>query len=57
VGRIGPKPVALGDQVVIRQRWNLCLVFDHRLSDGAFAARFLQAIKQLIEEPYLLIAQ
>jgi pyruvate dehydrogenase E2 component (dihydrolipoamide acetyltransferase) len=56
VGRIGPKPVALGDQVVIRQRWNLCLVFDHRLVDGAPAARFLQYIKQLIEEPYLLIA-
>jgi pyruvate dehydrogenase E2 component (dihydrolipoamide acetyltransferase) len=57
VGRIAPKPVALGDQVVIRQRWNLCLVFDHRLVDGAPAARFLQYIKQLIEEPYLLIAQ
>jgi pyruvate dehydrogenase E2 component (dihydrolipoamide acetyltransferase) len=56
VGRIVPKPVALNDQVVIRQRWNLCLVFDHRLADGAPAARFLQYIKQLIEEPYLLIA-
>ncbi len=55
VGRIGPKPVAMGDQVVIRQRWNLCLVFDHRVVDGAPAARFLQYIKQLIEEPYLLI--
>lgn len=57
VGRIAPKPVARGDQVVIRQMWNLCLAFDHRLSDGAPAARFLQYIKQLIEEPYLLIAQ
>ena len=55
VGRIGPKPVAMDDQVVIRQRWNLCLVFDHRLVDGAPAALFLQYIKQLIEEPYLLI--
>ena len=43
VGRIAPKPVARGDQVVIRQMWNLCLAFDHRLSDGAPAARFLQA--------------
>ncbi len=57
VGRIAPKPVAMGDQVVIRQRWNLCLVFDHRISDGALAARFLQSIKQMIEEPYLLIAE
>jgi len=41
----------------IRQMWTLSLVFDHRLTDGAPAARFLQYIKQLIEEPYLLLAQ
>ncbi|HID64575.1 MAG TPA: hypothetical protein EYP49_17800, partial [Anaerolineae bacterium] len=28
----------------------------HRLVDGAPAARFLQRIKHLIEEPYLLLA-
>jgi pyruvate dehydrogenase E2 component (dihydrolipoamide acetyltransferase) len=37
----------------VRQMWTLCLVFDHRLVDGAPAARFLQYIKDLIEEPYL----
>ena len=57
VGRIAPKPVARGDQVVIRQMWTLSLVFDHRLVDGAPAARFVQYIKQLIEEPYLLLAE
>ncbi len=57
VGRIAPKPVVRGDQVVIRQMWTLSLVFDHRLVDGAPAARFLQHIKQLIEEPYLLLAE
>ncbi len=31
----------------------LSLTFDHRLMDGAPAARFLQRIKQLIEQPYL----
>jgi pyruvate dehydrogenase E2 component (dihydrolipoamide acetyltransferase) len=31
----------------------LSLTFDHRLVDGAPAARFLQRIKQLIELPYL----
>jgi len=62
VGRIAPKvvPVDLegdGDLVpAIRQIWTLSLVFDHRLVDGAPAARFLQAIKRLIEEPYLLLA-
>ena len=31
----------------------LSLTFDHRLVDGAPAARFLQRIKQLVEKPYL----
>jgi pyruvate dehydrogenase E2 component (dihydrolipoamide acetyltransferase) len=57
VGRIGPKVVAYHDAPTIRQMWTLSLVFDHRLTDGAPAARFLQYIKQLIEEPYLLLAQ
>jgi len=57
VGRIAPKPVARGENVVVRQMWTLSLVFDHRLVDGAPAARFLQYIKQLIEEPYLLLAE
>jgi pyruvate dehydrogenase E2 component (dihydrolipoamide acetyltransferase) len=55
VGRIAPKPVARGSGVEIRQMLTLSLVFDHRLVDGAPAARFLQYIKQIIEEPYLLL--
>ena len=50
VGRIAPKPVVVDDQVVIRKIVTLSLAFDHRLTDGAPAARFLQYIKQLIEE-------
>lgn len=53
VGRIAPQPVARGDQVVVRQMLVLSLAFDHRLVDGAPASRFLQYIKDLIEEPYL----
>jgi hypothetical protein len=34
--------------------WTLCLVFDHRLVMMALRRRFLQHIKQVIEEPYLL---
>jgi len=56
VGRIAPKAVPNGAEIVVRQMWTLSLVFDHRLVDGAPAARFLQYIKQLIEEPYLLLA-
>jgi pyruvate dehydrogenase E2 component (dihydrolipoyllysine-residue acetyltransferase) len=44
-------------QVVARQMTVLSLVFDHRVVDGAPAARFLQYIKNLIEEPYLWVAE
>jgi pyruvate dehydrogenase E2 component (dihydrolipoamide acetyltransferase) len=54
VGRIAPKPVVKGAEVVIRQMMTLSLVFDHRLVDGAPAARFLDYICEVIEEPSLL---
>ncbi len=57
VGRIAPKVVPLNGQPAIRDMLTLSLVFDHRLIDGAPAARFLQYIKQLVEEPFLLIAE
>jgi pyruvate dehydrogenase E2 component (dihydrolipoamide acetyltransferase) len=55
VGRILEKPVGVDGQVVVRQMVTLSLAFDHRLVDGAPAARFLQRIKRLIENPYLLL--
>lgn len=51
VGRIRPRPAAVEGKVAVRQMWTLSLVFDHRLVDGAPAARFLQRIGQLIENP------
>jgi pyruvate dehydrogenase E2 component (dihydrolipoamide acetyltransferase) len=56
VGRIAPKVVPRDDQAVIRTMCTLSLVFDHRLVDGAPAARFLQYIRELMEEPYLLVS-
>lgn len=53
VGRIKPEPAVVGDQIAIQQKLWLSLTFDHRLVDGAPAARFLQHVKRLIEEPYL----
>jgi len=55
VGRIQPKPVVCDGEIVARQMWTLSLAFDHRVVDGAPAARFLQRIKQLVENPYLLL--
>jgi pyruvate dehydrogenase E2 component (dihydrolipoamide acetyltransferase) len=59
VGQILPKQVVVDaeqERVVIQQRMSLSLTFDHRLVDGAKAARFLQRIKRLIEKPFLWLA-
>ena len=55
VGRIKPRPAVVDGEICIRQMMWLSLTFDHRLVDGAPAARFLQRIKQLVEDPYLLL--
>ena len=55
VGRIVAKPAVVDGEIAVRQMMTLSLTFDHRLNDGAPAARFLQRISQLIEQPYLLI--
>jgi pyruvate dehydrogenase E2 component (dihydrolipoamide acetyltransferase) len=56
VGQIVPKQVVIdaeAGKVAIRQRMVLSLTFDHRLIDGAQAARFLQRVKHFVENPYL----
>jgi pyruvate dehydrogenase E2 component (dihydrolipoamide acetyltransferase) len=53
VGRIAQQPVMVKKKVRARHMMALSLTFDHRLVDGAPAARFLQRIKHLIEQPYL----
>ena len=56
VGRIKPRPAVVDGAVCVRQMMWLSLTFDHRLVDGAPAARFLQYVKNLIEDPYLWLA-
>jgi len=51
VGRILDKAVPVDGKVVIRKMMVLSLAFDHRLVDGAPAAKFMQYIKDLIESP------
>jgi pyruvate dehydrogenase E2 component (dihydrolipoamide acetyltransferase) len=43
-----------GDEIAVRHYMNLSISVDHRLVDGASAARFLVHLKQLLEEPGLL---
>lgn len=51
VGQIAPKAVVVNDMIVIRKMMVLSLTFDHRIADGAPAAKFLQYLKELIESP------
>jgi pyruvate dehydrogenase E2 component (dihydrolipoamide acetyltransferase) len=56
VGRIKDYAAVVEGEIAVRKMMWLSLTFDHRLVDGAPAARFLQRIKQYVEEPYLLLA-
>ncbi|MHB8595955.1 MAG: dihydrolipoamide acetyltransferase family protein [Ktedonobacteraceae bacterium] len=55
VGSITPTPVVVDGQVVVRDRMKVTLSSDHRAIDGALAARFLQEVKRLLEEPFGLL--
>jgi pyruvate dehydrogenase E2 component (dihydrolipoamide acetyltransferase) len=51
VGRIVREPAVVNDQIVPRDRMTLSLTFDHRVVDGAPAARFLNDLRHAIENP------
>ena len=51
VGRIAKKPGIRDDRVVPEARMGLSLTFDHRIIDGASAARFLNTIKGMVKDP------
>ncbi len=53
VGRIVREPVVLNGEVVPGEMMSLSLTFDHRIIDGAPAARFLERVCQLLTEPVL----
>ncbi|MCI9002232.1 MAG: 2-oxo acid dehydrogenase subunit E2 [Oscillibacter sp.] len=60
VGKIAKAPVVITnpqgeDELAIRPMCTLCLSYDHRIIDGAEAARFLQRVKHYLQHPVLLI--
>ena len=55
VGAIEPRVVPLaGDAVAVRPQLTLTLGADHRVVDGALAARFLKRLQEILETPGLL---
>ncbi len=56
LGRMQDKPVVKGGKIVVRKMLPLSLTFDHRIADGAYAARFLNALMKYLENPDQLLA-
>lgn len=57
VGRASKQPVWQDDQFVPRTMMPLSISYDHRLIDGADAARFLRWIAEALENPLMLLME
>ena len=55
VGATEERAVAVDGEVVVRPTMTITGTFDHRAVDGAPAADFLQTVRELLEEPALML--
>jgi 2-oxoglutarate dehydrogenase E2 component (dihydrolipoamide succinyltransferase) len=55
--KIEERPIALNGQVVIRPMMYVALSYDHRIVDGREAVQFLVKLKELIEDPEMLLLE
>ena len=53
--KIQERPIALNGQVVIKPMMYLALSYDHRIVDGRESVTFLVRVKELLENPDLLL--
>jgi 2-oxoglutarate dehydrogenase E2 component (dihydrolipoamide succinyltransferase) len=51
------RPAGVDGQVVLRPMMYLALTYDHRIVDGAEAVRFLVRVKELVEDPGVLLIE
>ncbi len=56
VGTIVEKPVVVDGKMEVGHRMKVTLSCDHRVVDGATGARFLQTLKNMLEDPVRLLA-
>jgi len=56
VGATTREPAVVGDAIEPRYRLRYTLSVDHRVIDGALAAKFLKTLTGLIEHPWMIIA-
>lgn len=55
VGAVREIPISFSGEITSGLRMNVTLSVDHRVSDGAEGARFLQALSKYLEEPLKLL--
>ena len=55
--RIEERPIAMNGQVVIRPMMYVALSYDHRIVDGREAVQFLVRVKELLEDPGLMLVE
>jgi pyruvate dehydrogenase E2 component (dihydrolipoyllysine-residue acetyltransferase) len=56
VGAAQKRPAVRGEAIVARTLMTLTLSADHRVVDGATAAEFLRTVKELLQEPGMMLA-
>jgi pyruvate dehydrogenase E2 component (dihydrolipoamide acetyltransferase) len=57
MGQVQEKPVVRDGEIVIRKMLPLTLAFDHRIADGADAARFVSELVRQLSDPNLLLLE
>jgi 2-oxoglutarate dehydrogenase E2 component (dihydrolipoamide succinyltransferase) len=55
--KIEERPVAVKGEIVIRPMMYVALSYDHRIVDGREAVQFLVRVKELIEDPEVLLLE
>lgn len=55
--KIEKRPVVIDDEMVIRSMMYVALSYDHRIVDGREAVQFLVRLKELIEDPEVLLLE
>ena len=55
LGRVKDRPIVQDGQVAVGKMMNATISTDHRVADGAGAARFLGEVKRLLEHPVQLL--
>jgi len=54
---IKERPIGVNGQVVLRPMMYVALTYDHRIVDGAEAVQFLVRVKNLVEDPAVLLIE